>query len=230
MRPSKLLRDAAEEDTKKSPPPPDVAIAKEPHHPSGVVVEIVGTERGDQGRSCEEHLNCGEVMAEDVIVRLRKVQVLVDGCEETAIACYWVTDGVDRCRVGFLMRHMVKHAARYDGALAQVTRVFSDDEKECSREERRMFHAKRGFCYATIISCLPEMKSHLLSAEEVDDKKAAIWSVVEKKPKWENVTTMGENEGGLAKRFRASMLLRRVNAMMTLLLTVTTRSILIIKL
>jgi len=57
------------------------------------------------------------------------------------------------------MRHMVKHAARYEGALAQVTRVFSDDEKECSREERRMYHAKRGFCYATIISCLPEMKS-----------------------------------------------------------------------
>ena len=72
MRPSKLLRDAAEEDTKKSPPPsPDVAIAKEPHHPSGVVVEIVGTERGDQGRSCEEHeVNCGEVLAEDVVVRL----------------------------------------------------------------------------------------------------------------------------------------------------------------
>ena len=49
MRPSKLLRDAAEEDTKKSPPPPDVVIAKEPHHPSGVVAEIVGTEHGDQG-------------------------------------------------------------------------------------------------------------------------------------------------------------------------------------
>ena len=91
-----------------------------------------------------------------------------------------------------------------------------------------MYHAKRGFCYATIISCLPEMKSRLLSAEEVDDKKAAIWGVVEKKRKWENVTTMGEIEG--EKRFRASILLRRVNVMMTLLLTVTTRCILIIKL
>jgi hypothetical protein len=40
------------------------------------------------------------------------------------------------------------------------------------------------------------MKSCLLSAEEVDDKKAAIWGVVEKKRKWENVTTMGEIEGG----------------------------------
>ena len=30
-------------------------------HPPGIVVEIVGTEAGDQGRSCEEHpANCGE--------------------------------------------------------------------------------------------------------------------------------------------------------------------------
>ncbi len=63
-----------------------------PTHPSSVVVEIVGTERGDQGRSCEEnHINCGEVLGEDVVVHLRKVQILVEGKEE-----------IDRCRVGFL--------------------------------------------------------------------------------------------------------------------------------
>ena len=65
-------------------------------HPPGVVVEIVGTLMGDRGRSCEEHAVCGSVLEEEMVVRLRKVQVLVDGCEETAIACIWVTDGVDR--------------------------------------------------------------------------------------------------------------------------------------
>jgi len=40
---------------------------------------------------------CGSVLEEDMVVRLRKVQVLVDGGEETAIMCYWVTDGIDRC-------------------------------------------------------------------------------------------------------------------------------------
>jgi hypothetical protein len=178
-------------------------------HPPGVVVEIVGTLMSDRGRTCEEHAVCGFVLEEDMVVRLRKVQVLVDGCEEAAIACIWVTDGVDRCCVGFLMRHMVAHAARYDGALAQVTRVFSGNEKECSREERRMYHAKRGYCQATIISCLPEMKSRLLSAEEVDDKKAAIWGVVEKKQKWENVTTVGEIEGGLAKKISSKYIVAK---------------------
>ncbi len=96
-------------------------------HSPGIIVEIVSTLMGDRGRSCEEHAVCGSVLEEDMVVRLRKVQVLVDGCKETTIACIWVTDGVDRCRVGFLMHHMVKHAAPCDGALAQVMRVFSDD-------------------------------------------------------------------------------------------------------
>ena len=63
-----------------------------------------------------------------------------------------------------------------------------------------MYHAKRGFCYATIISCMPEMKSRWLSAEEIEEKKAAIWGVVEKKRERENVTTTGEIEVGHAKK------------------------------
>ena len=100
---------------------PSGAMAVEPTHPSGITVEIVGIERGDRGRSCEEHDVCGTVVEEDTLLRLRKEQILVDGQEETAIACYWVTDGIDRCRVGFLKRHMVKHAGRFNGALVQVT-------------------------------------------------------------------------------------------------------------
>ena len=130
----------------------------EPIHPSGIVVEIVGTEMSCQGRSCEEHDICGEVLKEDVVVRLRKIQLMVEGKEETAIAAIWVTDGIDRCRVGFVPRHMVRHAARYDGALAQVTRVFSGDPDTCDSAERRMFFKNKGYCRATIISTLPETK------------------------------------------------------------------------
>jgi hypothetical protein len=125
-------------------------------HPPGIVVEIVGTEAGDQGHSCEEHpANCGEVLEPDVVVRLLKVQLMVEGREEMAIAAVWVTDRIDRCRVGFLKRHMVKHAACYDGSLAQVTRVFSADPTCCDLAEWRMHHHNRGCCLATIISCLP---------------------------------------------------------------------------
>ena len=55
-------------------------------HPPGSVVEIVGTEVGDQGRLCEEHpANCGEVLEPDVVVRLLKVQLMVEGVEETQL-------------------------------------------------------------------------------------------------------------------------------------------------
>jgi len=149
---------AASAPVEMKPPPIHPAALAEAHvpiHPSGIVVEIVGTEMSCQGRSCEEHENCGEVLQEDVVVRLRKIQLMVEGKEETAIAAIWVTDGIDRCRVGFVPHHMVRHAARYDGALAQVTRVFSSDPKVCDTTERHMFHKNKGYCRAVIISTLP---------------------------------------------------------------------------
>ena len=123
-----------------------------PFHPTGVVVEIVGTIMSDRGRSCEHHACCGDVLVEDVVVRLRKVQITTDGKEETAIAAIWVTNSCDRCRVGFLPRHMVAHAAVYDGALAQVTAVLSGDREKWNTKERNKYHKMRGCCRPTIIS------------------------------------------------------------------------------
>ncbi len=141
-----------------TPMPVPVAKAKAPDvpgpfHPFRVVVEIDGTEMGDWGRSCEEHPNnCSEVLADDVVVCLRKVQIVVDCCEEMAIVAYWVSDGIDCCRVGFLSRHMVKHAVRYNGALAQVTHAFSNNPMCSDTAEHRMFHKNKGCCLVAIIA------------------------------------------------------------------------------
>ena len=107
-------------------------------HPSGVTLEIVGLESNTQGRSCEMHATCGCLVKEDVVLRLRKVQVVVEGMEESAIAAYHVSDGVDTCRVGFLKRHLVKHSKQYEGALVQVTEVYSGLSE--SPTKRRLFH------------------------------------------------------------------------------------------
>ncbi len=59
-------------------------------------MEIVRTEMGDRVHSWEEYpSNCGEVLANNMVVRLCKVQIVDDGREETAIAAYWVSDGID---------------------------------------------------------------------------------------------------------------------------------------
>jgi hypothetical protein len=143
-------------------------------HPPGIVVEIVGPEAGDRGCTCEEHtVNCGEVLEEDVVVCLRKVQVKVDEREEPAIAAVWVTDGIDRCRVGFLKRQMVHHVMHFDRALAQVTHVFSSDPGSCDSAEHWMYHHNRGCCLARIILSLLVVSSVKEEGKDNDDKEVA---------------------------------------------------------
>eukprot|EP00977_Amphora_coffeiformis_P011672 scaffold2806_cov178-Amphora_coffeaeformis.AAC.1 len=59
------------------------------------LIHIVGINASDRGRSCEEHECCGSVLEPDSLVRIRAVQIVVSGEEETALAVYWVTDGED---------------------------------------------------------------------------------------------------------------------------------------
>ena len=40
----------------------------------------------------------------------------------------WVTDGMDRCCVGFLGRHLVKHWGEFDVKLAHVVGIHSKDD------------------------------------------------------------------------------------------------------
>jgi hypothetical protein len=118
-------------------------------HPSGISVEIVGIERGERGRSCEEHAICGSVLQEDTVVRIRHCQIVLDdGKEESALAAYWVGDGIDRCLVGFLPRHLLKHANDYDGRLAQVIDMYAGSD---SPSKRRKNARNYGCCLAVLI-------------------------------------------------------------------------------
>ena len=47
---------------------------------------VLLTQMDDQGRLCKEHNHRGLVLEEDVVAFLWKVQVLVEGKEENAIA------------------------------------------------------------------------------------------------------------------------------------------------
>jgi hypothetical protein len=40
------------------------------YHPYTSVVEIIGTEMAGLGHSCNDHINCGEVLEENIGVRL----------------------------------------------------------------------------------------------------------------------------------------------------------------
>ena len=105
-------------------------------HPWGCMIEIFGIESPTNGHSCEEHAICGSVLQEDVVVRLRKVQVLIEEKEETAIAAFWVSDRVDRCRVGYLPKFHVKHWKLLEGALVQIIEVYHQESDSPTKRQK----------------------------------------------------------------------------------------------
>ncbi len=134
-----------------------------PAHPCGIVVDIIGINRGDCGRRCKEHPKaCGEVvLREDVVVCIQNDQILVDDFEagkgkmkeETALTINRVSDGIDCCRVGFLPRAYVPHGKMWDGVLCQVVFVGLDDD--LSLIFHRKHHHYCGYACVAVILAVP---------------------------------------------------------------------------
>ena len=131
------------------------------------LIDIVGIKTSDRDRSCEEHACCGDVLEPDSLVRIRAVQIVVSGKEETALAVYWVTDGEDRCHVGFLRRHMLKHKKKYNGRIAQIVEIFSD--KSESPSDRQKFHRSKGCCRAVLLDLADDDVSPVKKRPAVQD-------------------------------------------------------------
>jgi len=90
------------------------------------------------------------------------VQILNSlGQEETSIAAYYVSDGIDRCCVGFLQRQFVAHAKTFDGVLAQVTEVYSVGSD--SPIKRKKCRHNMGCCLAAHISDFPSAAKYTTS-------------------------------------------------------------------
>ena len=95
--------------------------------------------------------------------------MLINRKEKTEIVAYWVTDGEDHCRVGFLQPHMVAHRLRYNGGLVQVTRVLDGNAGAYDTAEHWLYHKNKGFDFATIITALPVMKKVEAKVEREDN-------------------------------------------------------------
>ena len=119
-----------------------------PCHSSGILVDIVGINASDKGRSCEEHASCGSVLRVDTLVQFRSVQIWCNGQEETTLAVFWVMDGIDQCRVGFLPCHLLKHKAAYNGKLAQIVEFVADSD---SPADWAKSHQCYGLCRAVLV-------------------------------------------------------------------------------
>ncbi len=100
------------------------------------------------------------MLAEDVVVRLRRVRILVPNKlgkgfkEETAYTINWVTDGQDCCRVDFLFLHRayVAQGGLHDGVLCQVFHI--GDESDNDKNERAKVRHSCGYASVQVISPL----------------------------------------------------------------------------
>ena len=119
------------------------------HHPNEALVKIVGIEEGGCGCSCEDHNVCGKALIIDSVVRFCSIQILNDtGVEETAIGVNWVTDGIDRCLVGFLPCHCIPFKQKYEGRVAQIVNFLKTCESPSARQQS---HQKQGVCMAALL-------------------------------------------------------------------------------
>ena len=89
-------------------------------------------------------------MIEDVVLRLRKIQVHMNQQEQSTIAAFWVSDGIDHCCIGYLPKVYVKNWKQYDGSLVQVVEVYSGDSDSPTKHQK--FHRNHGLAMAVIIS------------------------------------------------------------------------------
>ena len=102
------------------------------------------------GCCCEEHTICGTVLTDDCVVRFRKVQVIVNEKEESAIAVLWVSDGVDWCHISFIPWHHVKHWKKLKGVLAQIAEVYTGDSDSPTKHQKH--YRSSGVAIGAIIS------------------------------------------------------------------------------
>ena len=120
------------------------------HHPWGQAVEMFGIKSPTNGHCCEEHTICGAVLTEDSVVKFRKVQVIINDKEESAIAVLWVLDSVDWCRVSFLPQHHVKHWMKLEGVLGQIMVVYTGDSDSPTKHQKH--YQNSSVAIAAIIS------------------------------------------------------------------------------
>jgi hypothetical protein len=89
----------------------DSVCAPDPsRHPSGIILDVVGTAGIDRGCSCKEHICCGNILENNVLVKLWGKQILEPDAiakggkmkEKTAITIKCVSNGIDCCCIGFL--------------------------------------------------------------------------------------------------------------------------------
>ena len=161
---------------------------------SCAVVAVFGIEDSQFGCSCEHHPICGVNVDYDTLLRFKTVVIPSGKPHEwkqffliisthpvfeftgrhqntTILAAIWVTDGMDRCIVGYVDPRALVVRMHLEGRLGQVTDIFS---LSSSATKNRYSMAHKGVCLASLIdNYLPgdDLINSCLDAVESDESE-----------------------------------------------------------
>ena len=92
------------------------------------IVDIVGTDTSNRGRSCIHHKTCGTQVKIGTKVMFCWVKVVYrdQGREEDAIMVSLVANGTMTCKVVFFPAHLVTRTQDYNGLIARMISINSD--------------------------------------------------------------------------------------------------------
>ena len=81
-----------------------------------------------------------------------QLQIRDAGKEETALAVYWMTNGVDSSWVGFVSQHLIKLMEKYNFVLVQIIDVFSAAD-DCNYRRQKVYKNDAFAIAVLILAC-----------------------------------------------------------------------------
>ena len=108
--------------------------------------EILGLRGTTNGRSCEQHACCGEIVRPNDCVRFKAAVVPIDGVDQAGIKAVLILDGTELCTVGFLGKNIAalkKTSDKFVNKFAQVIELYDSSENAAKRAKS---HNNLGVC------------------------------------------------------------------------------------
>ena len=108
--------------------------------------EILGLRGTTNGRSCEQHACCGEIVRPNDCVRFKAAVVPIDGVDQAGIKAVLILDGTELCTVGFLGKNIAalkKTSEKFANKFAQVIELYDSSENAAKRAKS---HNNLGVC------------------------------------------------------------------------------------
>ncbi len=110
---------------------------------------IVGLTNKSYGRSCNNHETCGIWVEIGSVVRVSCVQVWRRGRYHNDLEVYFVEDGLNTCKVGYLAKQHEVESHELDGQMLQVVDIYTDSDDDITR--RRLHYQNYGFAMAILL-------------------------------------------------------------------------------